>query len=439
VALLGLVALGAAPCGAENVDAPPDPPQPVATCPSPRTIAPTFYSLLDQNAFAGLAEVVQQSLAACTYGGQVVACTDPRAEPPPAGLLIGGLLHDLGAFSKDPPEVTANALPGQTGYCAGPGDPIPDPPNRLCLIRRSLHRLIAQRSPDGKVVLVSAFDDLQPLTAGILQWVDGTLPGVQGDHYAALPALGHVVRRCDGPQVTGLLHGLLTWLQPPHGQQALDAVVTLLQNPDMQAFLGSIDVQNDVGRTGFIALVKAVISAILRPDFQPADLDNLMNQYVYPLVQQDYPNHDLEGDLKAVVAVLDQVLDPQLTPNVLHPLQNVLSCTEIADSQSVILGATYDLLFQAKVVSLDSLLSSLASILALDPDGTLLKAGDVLDQTVAADADTHDALDQVLEVMLEDQNARKVVPVMVKILQSDVVSEAVGLVDVLFDGCGGAG
>ena len=139
------------------------------------------------------------------------------------------------------------------------------------------------------------------------------------------------------------------------------------------------------------------------------------------------------------MAVLDGVLDPQLTPNVLHPLQNVLSCTETADSQSVILGAVYDLLFQAKVVSLDDLLDTLSSLLALDPDGSLLQAADVLDQTVASDPDTHDALDQVLEVMLEDPNARKVVPVMVKLLESDVVSEAVGLVDVLFDGCGGAG
>ena len=164
-----------------------------------------------------------------------------------------------------------------------------------------------------------------------------------------------------------------------------------------------------------------------------------MNQIVYPFVRQNYPDHGLEGDLKAAVAVLDGVLDPQLTPNVLHPLQNVLSCTETADSQSVILGAVYDLLFQAKVVSLDDLLDTLSSLLALDPDGSLLQAADVLDQTVASDPDTHDALDQVLEVMLEDPNARKVVPVMVKLLESDVVSEAVGLVDVLFDGCGGAG
>lgn len=438
MALLGLVVLGAAPCGAEDVNAPPDPKTPKQTCPSPSTIAPTFYSLLDQNKFSGLADVVRQSLAACTYGGQVVDCTDPRAAPPPAGILIGGLLHDLGTFTKDPPEVTPGAKPGDPGYCAAPGS-APTPPNRLCLVRRALHLLIRQRAPDGKVVLVKAFDDLQPLTAGIFRYVDGTLPGVTGDHYAAAPALGHVVRRCDGPNVTGLLHGLLVWLEPPNGQKALNAVVTLLRNPDMEDFLSKIDVQNDIGRQGFITLIKIVIGTVVRADFKPSDLDTLMNKFIYPAVEKDYPNNGLEGDIKAVVAVIDDVLDPNRTPNVLHPLQKVLTCTETADPSSVILGATYDLLVQAKVVSVDQLLDTLSSLLALDPNGTFLKTADVLDQTVAGDPQTHDALDQVLEVLLQENNARKVVPVMVTILESDVISEAVGLADVLFDGCGGPG
>lgn len=433
---LALLALGVAPCGAEHVDAPADPPAPEAVCPAPHELAPTLFRKLDEDAFADLREVVEDVLSVCHDGTRVVSCADPRAEPPASGVLLGSFLAAVGDFAADPPEALAGARPGEAGYCAPPGE-VPAAPNRLCALRRAVDRLVLERTPDGRIVLVEAFEALQPLLASVLRYVDGTLPGATGGgRWDLLPVTRTVVERCNDDPFLDLAQGLLRWLAPPRGKAAFEAFSRLLRNPDAKALLTSIDVKNDVGRGGFLALARTLRDALTSDGFDPAELQSTFEDLVYPFVRDHYPDHGLEADLRGAVDVLVDVLDPQRSPGVLRPLQEVVLCAEAADPDDALLGASYDLLFDAEVVGLDALMDTLSALTDADPDGTVLEAAGLLLRAFAEDRDARVAFSVVFGEVLTEENARKVLPVLVDLLESDVVSEIVVLGDVLLRGCG---
>jgi hypothetical protein len=428
---------GAAPCGAEDVDAPPDPPEPEHACTPPRELAPTFYAALETDAYAGLREIVEEVLAVCTFGAEVVPCNHPRAEPPAAAVLLAGIFTTLGDFAGDPPEVSGRALPGEPGYCAEPGAE-PSPPNRLCTVTRSIDRLIAQRTETGAIVLVAAFDHLQPLIADLLRYVDGSLEGYAGgDHYGDLEILRRMVRRCDDEAVVDLLSGVIDFIHPPRGQEILAEVVALLDNPDAEGFLAGLDVDDDVGRAGFKALVRIILDQLQRNEFHPSELDDLLEDLVYPLVRSSFPDNELEGDIRRLMVHVNDALHPDRQPNILAPLRKVVDCATASDPDEVLVGAVYDLFFQADIVGLDELLLTISALLDIDPDGTVLRTADLLIRTLAAQPDVRDAFKDLLRVLLDAPHARIVFPVIIDMLESDVVGEVVALADQLLTGCGG--
>ncbi|RMG10943.1 MAG: hypothetical protein D6729_18685 [Deltaproteobacteria bacterium] len=435
VAVAALLLIG---CSGEGHPAPAEDPPPASVCPAPSELAPTFYAGLESDRFAGLRVVVQDALAACTYGGEIVECSDPRADTSPAGALLAGVFEIVGTYAEDPPEWDGAAGPGDPGYCAAAGS-VPPRPNRLCDLRRTLDLLIAERTPEGRIRLVAAVDRLGPLYASLLRYADGSHPAFPGEtHYEVLPDLRRVVSRCADDALIELLHGLLVWLAPPRGEEALDAVVRLVQNPDAQRFLTELDVQNDVGRDGFIALVRLAGDLVTSDDFTPDDLAGLMEDLVYPFVRETYPDHDLEGDLRRVMDVVYDLLDPAREPPVLTPLKDVLACALDADPDRRLTGAVYDLLFVARIVGLDELLATLREVLGLDPEGVALRTADTFLLEASAHRDLLDALREVLLVLLQEENARRLNPVAIDILESELPAEVIAILDQLLSGCGGA-
>lgn len=429
-----LVLCGTAPCGAEDIDAPPDPTPPTEGCLAPHVLAPTFYEMLKADRFAGVREVIVASLSACTRQGQPVSCNDPAAQAPAMGVLLARFFKTLVEFASDPPELVDGTAPGDPGYCA-PSEAEARQVNRLCIVRRALDRLILERTADGRIVLQQAFVDLQPLLADVLRYVDGGFPEVSGDRYGDLPVLRTVARRCGGDDLVDLVDALLAYLTPERAHTALRTLLRLLRNPDAERFLRNLDVEGGIGKDGFVALGRLLLDTVRSDAFDPAQIDQLMEDLVYPSVAQTYPDHDLEGDLRAAVGVLMEMLDPQRSPSIVAPLQGLLTCQADADPDDALLGMVYDLSIAAGSVDLDQLLETLDHLVDLDPEGSLTRAGRRLFADLAADEELRDALARTIDILLREENARRLVPALVEVLDSEVPEEVVAILDAILGGC----
>ncbi|MDF1564968.1 MAG: hypothetical protein P1V51_18135 [Deltaproteobacteria bacterium] len=432
--LLVVALLGAAPCGAENVDAPEPPPVEELGCLAPHELAPAFYGMLAADRFAGLRTVIEESLSACTMNGQPASCNDPRAETPAMGVLLAEVFVTLIDFATDPPEIDPDSGPGDPGYCAPSEDGLARV-NRLCIVRRALDRLILERTETGNLVMQQAFLDLGPLIADIFRYIDGGFPQVSGDRYADLPVLRTVVRRCGGDDFVGVVDAFLAWFDPQNAGAALDAILRLLRNPDAERFLDSIDIQSDVGRDGFVALGRLLLDIIRSGSFDPAELDQMMNDLVYPSVASTYPDNGLEGDLRVAMGVLMDILDPARTPSMVQPMQGLLECHAVADPDDVILGMLYDLSVAANSIGLDELVETLQALLDLDPNGSLMGATREIFGDLAEDQDLRDALARTIDILLMEENARLLNPLVVEVLESPVPAEAVAILDAMLGGC----
>lgn len=443
VAWLALVALALAAsmsfgaCGAERLDSPPDPPEPKHSCIPPRDLAPSFFDALEAESYEGLRETVETILAACTYAGRIVPCNEPGAEPPVAGILLASLFVMLGDFAADEPELLEGVRPGQTGYCA-PLGMAPADPNRLCTITRSIDRLVASREEDGSIVLVGALEHLKPLVADLLRYVDGSLPESEIDRYADLAPIRRMVRRCDDEAIVALILTTLDLIHPPRGQAILDDVRALIENEDLRDFLSSFEVEDDVGRKGVLALVDLLTGQLVRDDYHPRVLEESLEDLIYPFLASSFPDGELEADIRRVADHLVEALDPHREPEILGPLQEAVSCAMASDPDDRLANALYDLFFMAPVISLDEFLETLVALMEIDPDGAVLAAADLLIRTLADSRDASDATKQLLRVMLEEENARRIVPDTIRLLESDVLGELTALADQLVGACSGS-
>ena len=403
----------------------------------PRELAPSFFEALESDSYDGLREIVRTVFAACTLGREIVPCSVPGSEPPTAGILLAGLFATLGEYSSDEPELTTGALPGAPGYCAPYGE-APSEPNRLCTIIRSIDRMIVSRGEGGRIVLDSNLEELRPLIADLLRYVDGTLREDLDDRYEDLDVVRRMVHRCDDVETIALASAIMELIHPPRGQEIFGDLLTLLENEDLEAFLGSVEVEGDVGRRGVIALVRVLLGQLLRDDFHPDELEGTLEDLVYPFVRSSFPDSALEEDTRRFAAHLVQALDPARRPNILGPLRETVACALASDPDERLLHAGYDLVFRAKIIGVDDLLRTFILLLESDPEGAVLLAGDLLLRTMAEMREVNAATKHLLRVLLDEPNARIVFPAAIDLLESDVLSEVIALADQLLTACGGA-
>ena len=375
-------------------------------------------------------------LTACVKAGEPAPCSDPMASRPVATELLAGLFDTVGTYQRDPPEVRADAQPGEPGYCAAFS---PASPNRLCALRRAIDRLIQQRDPDGRIVMVGAAEQALPILADILRYANGTHPQLPGEHYETLPVLRQIVRACGDAEFKALGHGLIDALRPPAGLRLLDAATKVLRNPDGQRFLSGLDVNGDVGRTGFATLIGLLAQRIRQPSFTPADLDQVLDDLVYPFIAQAFPDNGLEADLRGLMGEVKLLLDPARDPQVLRPLQSVMGCALDRDPDNILLGSAYDLLFVGQTVALDDLPELARALIALDDDGSLLATADILWGDLMSNQRITEGVADLAYQLFTEENARALNPVLILILDSEIPAEMIGMADMLLSGCGGGG
>jgi hypothetical protein len=442
LSLLAATGIADGSCGADNMDAPAGPPAP-QQCQSLSQMAPAFTSIiLNQDSLDSqqLKYLVQNYL---------LQPAGPGGEAPIVELLQIGF-DTINTFANDPPELGGNP-------CNDANPPPPVSANRICDLRRMMYQFVHQGTG------LTALTLLDPTIYDVFGYIRGD-PALAADppnpttpHYEIADFIS---RSCSTPGLCkmtsafDLLAGVLDYLRPPRGQSTLSDIVTLWNDPNLtgpNGFLTNLDVQGNLGEDGFVALGQFLVSAILEMKDDSTYFDNIqnvLNQFIYPNINDtQYPG--LHAELDAVVADVQEMLDPTRAVPVLQPLQDAAYCYSEVDQdyfnkQSDMIRMIYRLSFVANVLGLKDLLSAFQGLMSLDPQGIVIETlyslvvafrGDDLGMSALADlcstalTNTPDSSGQA--------NAQRIVPVAADLFQQGAAAELLCVADTFLYGCTG--
>jgi hypothetical protein len=381
-----LVVLLVASCGAGDRDADNANPEP-ALCPSIQELAPNFYRLLGEGAFEGLREVLE-------------AEAGPPPGPTRLNLLLGVLLEVVHAV--DVPGFRQVLLDALRSTSAGP---------------------------------------LLPQLRGLLSYIDGRLGcpvGVACDHYE----LPEVLRRlfftasCDADPVgfdarTKLVF-LARALKHPRLPDLLDLFPRLLASPVFQGVLDSFRYEGcGAGpcerEDGFAALFDIVLDNVLVPGIPWDDILDLLRQ-----VRLD------TEEVRTLIAYAREMLDespPSPEADLVGPLRSAIRCLRQVDPGRA-LGRNLYRILTLDEVRLEDFALGIDRVLDADPERlTLQVLAQALEYFRTRAIDSFRTLQLVAEVLLAPGNLRKIVPVLIAMIDADVVPELLDLLVVLTDGC----
>lgn len=421
VACLALVALGVAvACGAEDKVAPrPEQAEAqLASCQSFEELMPRFNHVMSSGVLSGLRDVMTSSLL--TVEGR-------PGEPPPVNDLLRAAVRIMNTWAKLPPE------PG-----AASGAPCAvEPPDLtgatpLCEARRAMETMVHQGH--GK----SAAKMLDPMIAGLLDYLVGRPPSSSSPHYevaAVLAGMCQQNRACQLTDTLDLLIGLTAFLETADGRAAMDRTTALIFSPELAPYFSS-DGKQFGDEAGIVALVRSLLT-ILQGMENPSELDSL-DLSILP--------DDIEPKLREGMADLKLLLDPNRVPNVLGPLKKVVSCYTTQDPNSEVIRMVYRLGFEADhpAFGIYALVETIDGVRKEDARGSLLFVVRELLQELKKDELAVDAAAQVCATLLSTEtsqggqsNAEQVLPGLADAFDAQVLPELLCAVDTLVFGCAG--
>ncbi len=315
-----------------------------------------------------------------------------------------------------------------------PENPAPDPSWRsvvkalLALIEQlglEQAALVATIVGDGEVE-----DQLGPLLLVVLQFLDGQLDGV--DHYDAADAAAFFVDRCDASYLLASVEGVLRLDSPstnkPWLVALLDGLAPLLNNPTLRPFLTSFEEGGEEGRPAIVNVLRQIMAFLADEDFEISRVHTLLQSVVYPLADQS-----LERDIEALMVLFEEVTDPEL--DVYLPLQQAMRCgMRFGEPRDELLGVVYDLLVSPEV-GLDKVLEGV-EVVRLDVIVSQLELLADVVEVLRDDKEVQDELRAVLILFLSRPAVQDVVPVLIGLIEQEVVGELLEAVVVLLQGCG---
>ncbi|MHB8872725.1 MAG: hypothetical protein ACYC8T_03465 [Myxococcaceae bacterium] len=419
---LSLWALAAA-CGNDRVAPRPEPAAQSAGCRGFEQLMPRFVGAITTGRTEGLRQVIEEHLLVPARPG----------DPPPINDVMRAVFLTLSGFARLPPE--AGALSGQT--CVAPGGATPLPPveraNPLCEMRRAMDSLVHEGKGGQALKLTD------PLIAGVMSYLIGRMPSSATPHYevsavvASMCAQNGVCQLSDG---LDLVVGLTAFAELPEGKAALDRLSGLAKNPALQPFLTNDGAQYG-GENGVVALVKVVLTTVLGMR-DPAELDSL------PIDQLPAA---LQPDLRAALADMKLLLDPNRRPNVLSPLKAAANCYTVQDKNLDLVRMIYRLALVQKLpeFGLTGLTATLQGVRDTDARGTLVHLVRVLAEAVRSDEQAIDSAAKVCQTLFSTRtsstqthsNAELALPVVADLFSQGVAAEALCAADTLIYGCAG--
>lgn len=311
-------------------------------------------------------------------------------------------------------------------------------------------RKTARRLPPGDALAIAdgyaeghGLARLMPHLVEVLTYVTGTSAYVEGEHYDSLDALGRILARCDTAETLPALRRVLS-LEVADGEgqsavwleEAFDALIAVVNDPVFVALLEDIrfdDAEGEggstaVGRDAFVLVVQLVSQNVASPDFDAAFVRGLLEDL---LIQQLPDEAEARDKVRAFLDLLDIVLDPET--GVFDDVQTLLHCSNRQDRDGHIPGLLFDYL-SIEELSLPGFLADLDAM-GKDPAGqalrlALIEAADVLEEEPRLTRD----FTLVLARFLEPDTSRAVVPAVLGLRGSGVLTEALAFLGALLDG-----
>ncbi len=432
-------------CGADQLNAPANPPAPTRnTCPPAEQVMPNLFALLDNPAqpLAGLREVIS-SLAAGQAG---------RPGGNPLGTVLDDAVKGLAEFADDPYEAGATrclATSPELPLCGIGGEAAEACENRLCVLRRALDFGLRDQAAS------KAIADLEPLLGTLLGYMSNTGPAATGqEHYEVIDVFSRTASNgelCSPANLLDVLDGVIVYFRPTTacgtscvGFRALNDLIALLSDPALQQFLQSYEQQQNgaQGRSAIQALFGLLENALANTPEDSHYFDGvqtLINDLDQFFASDPATYGNIENEVNDLVSILQGFLDPTRPGAILHQLKGVVECVYVEDPNQEIAGALYDVISQpsgsGKGLDLLQIVNAINGLAVLDADGLLSDAiHALLASTRASTQDTEDVR-AFLAAFLTIDNAREMFPALALLIDDDVLTELVSLLDNLLYGC----
>ncbi len=420
-------------------------------------MAPALQSALRSGKAEGLREVIERNK---------LLEPQPDGSPSPVQTLLFVSLRTLSAMAEDPAEPGAPA----GGYCNDALPPAPRDANRTCEARRIIRTFVRE----GKGL--EALGLLDPLLAGIVDYIVGNPPSAQEPHYELATALSATCSKayCRTEDTLDLVSGLLAFLEPNAGQPdrpkaILGKLTALFSHPSIVDALGLVadhmgeeelivfgnllldnlmvlPTDPDKFPTAYhrgleIAINDLLTSAgITRESEQYGDLRRALDEVIGPHEKADesLPH----GELRPV---LYDLLDPGRPQPVLGPLQKVLGCVRKNDPSSSLMRMVFALAYKEGLVGLDEIFGVLEGLAQMDERASLVTFARLSVAMIREDEEGTRAFRRICAAVLdtrppaegERSNAELILPVAADLFEDGAVGEAICVTDTLLHGCAG--
>lgn len=444
-------------CGGQGTDAPEPDAAKANACTDVRQVMPGFFKLLEDPAkpLANLREAVKiigtpvcmKPRRACTSSEQCIEGGDCGADGfcpcaqsySPLADLLQITFRGLAAIAKDRDE--PGAVGGRCLSAAAAASLPPESVSRMCEVRRMLDVLLQQHG--GQRVL----DDpnVKAVILNLMAYVEGKTDGKE--HYDLFTTLGRMAQNpgiCSPADAYDLLDRTLAFYTPAKAAQDIGAIQELLADPLTQRFLAGLSNGGAApGRQTVIVLAHDLLGAITSArssNEATAQIKMLLDQLVYPYLQQNFPAAFVTKVKNAVNAAIgpDSLLSEKA--GVFPLAQRLLVCASnpIVDKDGELIGAIYDLLSRDQAnggLDLAPLFGALKTLMTLDTTGQVTRSLRLLIRSARNDDDATDAVRALLAQVLTAETGEKLLPPVDALVRNQVLGEVLTLLNDLLYSC----
>ncbi len=273
--------------------------------------------------------------------------------------------------------------------------------------------------------------NLAPLLVAALGLVDGRTDGTT--RYAVPDAAALFIDRCDPDHLLTGVEGVLRFQSPSHGKPWLTATLQeaspLLSDPALGPFLDSFEQNAERGKPAIVSIGVQIMVFLADENFSIERVQTLLESAVYPLVSPA-----LKAKIEVLVAMLDEATRPEA--GILVPIQGAVRCGLMhPEARDQLLGFVYDLI-ASEEVGLNMIIDSTVAITSeTGAKNELDLVADVV-AIVRDDPKLSRDIRGLLSTLLSEPDVELTLPVVIELLDREVLGEALEAVAKLLSGCG---
>lgn len=286
-----------------------------------------------------------------------------------------------------------------------------------------------------------------PHLVNVLEYVEGSSPYLEGEHYPPVDALHRILTQCDAVETLGALRRLLELevtlddgTTVPWLDVTFDALVLVANDPAFTELLGDIELSDDggqggivVGRDAFKLVARLISGNVASPDFDLAYTRALLNDL---LVSQLPEGTATRENLNRLLDLLEMAIDPGA--DIFPHMQSLMACVNRVDNEGEIPGMLYDYLSIDELdftIFLDDL-----DLMGADPAGTALRLA-IVDGARALEQAPRLGRDMlgVMARFVDPEISRVALPAVLDLRGAGVLTELIAFLRAVVIGCSDEG